>query len=88
MDLNRPSYKKVVDHIDHVVNLVGADHVGLGSDFDGIAAGPKGLEDISKMPVITQELVDRGYSEADIKKILGENFLRVMNRVEEIAYTF
>ena len=88
LDLNRPSYKKVVDHIDHVVNLVGVDHVGLGSDFDGIAAGPKGLEDISKMPVITQELVDRGYSEADIKKILGENFLRVMNRVEEIAYTF
>lgn len=88
LDLDRPSYKRVVDHIDHVVGLVGVDHVGLGSDFDGIAAGPKGLEDISKMPVITQELVDRGYSETDIKKILGENFLRVMSRVEDIAYTF
>lgn len=82
----RPSYKLIVDHIDHVVKLVGVKHVGLGSDFDGIAAAPKGLEDISKMEVITQELLVRGYSEEDVKLILGENFLRVFNEVENLAY--
>jgi membrane dipeptidase len=71
----------VVDHIDHIVKLVGPDHVGLGSDFDGVFAFPKGLNDCSKMPNITRELVARGYSERDIKKILGGNFMRVFGQV-------
>ncbi|MDD3911821.1 MAG: membrane dipeptidase, partial [Bacteroidales bacterium] len=78
----------LVDHIDHVVDLVGADHVGLGSDFDGIETTPVGLEDISKMENITKELVARGYTETDVKNILGENLLRVLTRVEDLAYTF
>ncbi len=82
----RPSYKLVVDHIDHVVNLVGVEHVGIGSDFDGIAATPEGLEDISKMEIISQELSNRGYSNDAIKLILGENFLRVFAQVENISY--
>ena len=71
----------VVDHIDHIVDLVGPDHVGLGSDFDGIGSTPKGLEDVSKMPNITAELVERGYVEEDVRKILGENHLRLIKEV-------
>ena len=71
----------VVDHIDYIVKLVGPDHVGLGSDFDGVFAFPKELGDCSKMPNITRELVRRGYSENDIKKILGGNFMRVFRQV-------
>ncbi len=71
----------VVDHIDHIVGLVGPDHVGLGSDFDGIPSTPAGLEDVTKMPGITRELVNREYSEADVKKILGGNHLRLMKQV-------
>ncbi len=70
----------VVNHIDHIVNLVGADYVGLGSDFDGVFALPDGLKDCSMMPNVTQELVRRGYSEDDIIKILGGNFMRVFNK--------
>ena len=71
----------VVDHIDHIVDLVGPDHVGLGSDFDGIPYTPKGLEDVSKMPDITRELVNRGYEKDDIEKILGRNHLRLIKTV-------
>jgi membrane dipeptidase len=71
----------VVDHIDYIVKLVGADYVGLGSDFDGVHALPNGLEDVSKMPNITIELVKRGYSREDIRKILGGNFMRVFREV-------
>lgn len=67
--------------VDHIVELAGSDHVGLGSDFDGIGTTPEGLEDVSKMPNITGELIKRGYSERDVKKILGENFLRVFKEV-------
>jgi len=73
--------KRVVDHIDHIVDLVGPDHVGLGSDFDGIPSTPVGLEDVTKMPRITGELVNREYSEVDIKKILGGNHLGLMKKV-------
>ncbi len=74
--------KTVVDHIDHVVEVTGnADFVGLGSDFDGISSTPIGLENVSKLPAITDELLARGYSDADVKKILGGNFLRVFRRV-------
>lgn len=76
-----PSYKRIVDHIDHVVDLVGVEHVGLGSDFDGIEICPAGLEDVSKMQKIIIELRKRGYSEHQIDLIAGENFLRVMNNV-------
>ena len=76
-----PSVETLVDHIDHVVKLVGPDHVGLGSDFDGIPSTPVGLEDVTKMPSITSELVSRGYGEEDIRKILGANHLRLIKQV-------
>ena len=78
MALPRPSYKRIADHIDHAVSLVGTDHVGLGSDFDGIEVTPSGLEEISMMPVLFDELRYRGYSGSDIEKIAGTNFLRVL----------
>ena len=75
----------VLDHIDHVVEVAGVDFVGLGSDFDGVPALPDQLEDVSTYPVITQGLIDRGYSEAAIRKILGENVMRVFAEVEQEA---
>jgi len=78
--------KTVVDHIDHVVKVTGdADHVGLGSDFDGISDPPEGLEDAGRLEALTDELQRRGYKEFDIRKILGENFLRVFRAVEKAA---
>lgn len=76
-----PSISDIVDHIDYIVKLVGVDYVGLGSDFDGISVPPRGIEDVSYYPLITKELVKRGYSEKDIKKILGGNLLRVIKKV-------
>lgn len=76
-----PTVQAVVDHIDHIVGLVGPDHVGLGSDFDGIPYTPAGLEDATKMPNITAELAKRGYANEDIRKILGANHLRLIKRV-------
>ena len=73
--------EKLIDHIDHAVKRVGPDHVGLGSDFDGIDASPAGMEDVSKIPNITRALLQRGYSEVDVKKILGGNFMRVLKAV-------
>ena len=78
------SWEKIIEHIDHVVKLVGADHVGLGSDFDG-ADMPDGMEDCSKLPKITEALLRKGYSEEDIRKILGGNTLRVMERTEKVS---
>jgi len=72
---------RLVDHIDHAVEIAGVDHVGLGSDFDGIGVTPVGLEDVSKLPAITEELVRRGYSEEAIRKILGGNVLKLMEKV-------
>jgi membrane dipeptidase len=82
--LPRVEWTKIIEHIDHAVNLVGADHVGLGSDFDG-ANMPYGMEDASKLPQITEALLRKGYSEGDVKKILGENTLRVMSEVERVG---
>ena len=79
--LERPSYKRIVDHIDHVVALVGIDHVGLGSDFDGIEVTPDGMEDISKFSLVFDEMRARGYTEEDIKKVAGGNFFRVFEQV-------
>ena len=80
-------YTRIVDHIDHVVKVAGIDHVGIGSDFDGIPSAPAGMEDVSKLPAIRAELKRRGYSEADIRKIMGENFMRVFAEVEKVAKT-
>jgi membrane dipeptidase len=79
------SVENVVDHIEHVVKTAGIDHVGLGSDFDGIPFGPDHLEDVSCFPYITQVLLNRGYKEEAIYKILGGNFIRVFQTVEEKA---
>jgi membrane dipeptidase len=78
------SWERIVDHIDHAVKLVGADHVGLGSDFDG-ADMPDGLEDCSKLPKITEALLRMGYSKQDVRKILAENTLRVMEEAERVS---
>jgi membrane dipeptidase len=75
----------VVDHIDHIVKVAGIDHVGIGSDFDGISTCPKQLEDVSTYPLITQELLDRGYKPDDISKIMSGNILRVMKQAEQVA---
>ncbi|MEX6634658.1 dipeptidase [Hyphococcus lacteus] len=76
----------VVDHIDYVRDLVGIDHVGLGSDFDGVGDTlPTGLKDVSGLPVLIQEMIDRGYSDKEIRKVLGENALRVWSAVEKTA---
>jgi membrane dipeptidase len=82
--LPQVSWEKIVEHIDHAAGIAGADHVGVGSDFDG-AFMPAGMEDASKFPRITEGLLRRGYGEADIRKILGENTLRVMDDAERVS---
>ncbi len=76
---------RVLDHIDHAVRVAGRDHVGLGSDFDGITSAPRGLENVSMLPAITRGLLERGYTDDEVIGILGGNFLRVFDRVTEIA---
>jgi len=76
---------KLIDHIDHIVKIAGIDHVGIGADFDGANDMPEGAQDVSMLPNITYELLKRGYSERDIRKILGENLLRVMAEAERVA---
>src|ERR1041385_4062302 len=78
---------KLIDHIDHIVKVAGIDHVGIGADFDGANDMPEGAQDVSMLPNITYELLKRGYSEPDIRKILGENLLRVMAQAERVART-
>lgn len=75
----------IADHIDHIREVAGIDHIGIGSDFDGISSTPKGLEDVSKFPYLFAELLRRNYSEEDVKKIAGLNVLRVMREVEKAA---
>jgi membrane dipeptidase len=75
----------IVDHIEHVIELVGDDHVGLGADWDGVSFLPEGMEDCSKLPYVTLELLRRGHSETAIRKVLGENTLRMMAQVEVAA---
>ena len=84
-NLPRGSVNTVVDHIDHIVKVAGIDHVGIGSDFDGITSWPVGLEDVSDYPRITEELLKRGYSETDIHKILGGNVLRAFHESDKVA---
>jgi len=81
----RPPLKSLIDHIDHVAKVAGIDHVGLGSDFDGVTSLPEGIDSVADLPKITQALYDRGYTREQILKILGGNFLRVMHEVEAKA---
>jgi membrane dipeptidase len=82
---NDATLSQAADHIDHVRRVAGVDHVGLGSDFDGIPAVPKGLEDVSTFPALTAELLRRGWSDEDVRKLLGLNILRVMRQAEATA---
>jgi membrane dipeptidase len=82
--LPRVDYTKIIEHIDHAVKVAGVDHVGLGSDFDG-ANMPYGMEDATMLPKITEALLQKGYPEGDVRKILGENTLRVMTDVEWVS---
>jgi membrane dipeptidase len=81
----RATVADAADHIDHIRKVAGIDHIGLGGDFDGITSVPEGLEDVSKYPALTAELLQRGYKEDDVKKILGLNILRVMREVERVS---
>jgi len=83
--LPRVDYTKIIEHIDHAVKVAGIEHVGLGSDFDG-ANMPYGMEDASMLPKITEALLRKGYSEGDVRKILGENTLRLMTDVERVSH--
>ena len=81
----RPPLKSLIDHIDHVAKVAGIDHVGLGSDFDGVTSLPEGIDSVADLPKITQALLQRGYTAEQIHKILGGNFLRVMHEIEATA---
>ncbi len=78
----RPPLSLLIDHLDYIVKLIGVDHVGLGSDYDGVNSLPQQLDDVTTMPLITKELLQRGYSKKDIRKILGANFLRIFEANE------
>ena len=83
-NLRRPraSWTAVVDHIEHVMKIAGARAVGLGTDYDGIEDPPDGLEDVSKLPALTEELLRRGHSEEEVRGVLGENFLGFWERAD------
>ena len=81
----RPPLSVLIDHIDHIAKIAGIDHVGLGSDFDGIPSSPEGMDSAADLPKITQALMARGYSAEDMNKILGGNFLRVFAKVQEVS---
>jgi membrane dipeptidase len=81
----RATVTDIADHIDHIKQVAGIDHVGLGGDFDGITAVPLGMEDVSTYPVLTAELLRRGYSDDEVRKIMGLNVLRVMRQVEKVS---
>ena len=81
LEMWRPGVKEIVDHIDHAVRWAGLDHVGIGSDFDGILVPPQGLEDISKMACLWEEMRRRGYSEESILRISGGNLMAVFDRI-------
>jgi len=81
----RATYLQVADHVDHVREVAGIDHVGIGSDFDGIPRGPLGLEEVSEFPVLLAELLRRGYTDGEVEQVAGGNLLRAFDRAEEVA---
>ena len=81
----RGTVATIADHIDHIVRVAGIDHVGIGSDFDGVPALPEGMADVSRLPALTAELISRGYADPEVRKILGENLLRVLAAAERVA---
>ncbi len=83
--LPRATLAQVIEHIEHVRKVAGADHIGIGGDFDGMDLGPAGLEDVSKYPDLFAELVRRGWSDADLRKLAGDNLLRVMRHAEAVS---
>jgi membrane dipeptidase len=83
--LPKTPFSALVDHFDHIVKVAGIDHVGIGSDFDGIPSLPIGMDDISQLPNLTYELLRRGYSEKDVRKVLGENFMRAFAQAESVS---
>jgi len=86
-EMERPPLDLLIDHIEHIAKVAGIDHVGLGSDFDGVTALPEGVQDCSDLPNLTRRLLERGFSETDVRKVLGENFLRVMERsIDRVVY--
>ncbi len=85
--LPKTPFSVLVDHFDHIVKVAGIDHVGIGSDFDGIPSLPIGMDDISQLPNLTYELLRRGYSEKDVRKVLGENFMRAFAQSERVSQT-
>ena len=84
----RPGVREVVDHIDHAVELAGIDHVGIGSDFDGILVPPAGLENVSRIGLVFEEMTRRGYDAEQVEKVAGKNLLEVMKRVKQKSYTY
>jgi len=80
-----PSYTRIVDHIDHIRKTVGIDHVGLGSDYDGVPLLPAGMKGMEDLPLVTYEMLRRGYTEAEVRKVLGLNFLRAFSQAERVA---
>ena len=78
----RPPLSLLLDHLDHIVKLIGVEGVGIGSDFDGIESTPQGLDDVADTPNITKGLLERGYSKKEVKKILGGNFLRIFEAAQ------
>ena len=82
----RPPFRVLIDHIDHIAKVAGVDHVGLGSDFDGVSgATPDGMDSAADLPKITEGLLERGYNAQDIHKILGGNLMRVFREVEQVS---
>ena len=76
-----PPVDKIIDHISYIINLIGIDHVGLGADWDGVEILPSGMENVTKLPTLTEKLLQRGYSKKEVQKILGGNFKRVFKEV-------
>ncbi len=83
--INVPSYTRIVDHIDHIKNVAGIDYVGIGSDYDGVPLLPQGMNGMEDLSLVTYEMLKRGYSEQDVRKVLGENFMRAFAQAEKVA---